>query len=331
MATAYPIDLVIPWVDGGDPAWQAQKAEYSGQKGDARIIRYRDWDNMMYVFRGIEKNLPWIRKVHFITWGHLPAWMNTDCPKLHIVNHKDYIPEEYLPVFSANPIEMNLHRIEDLAEHFIYANDDMFYLQPLKPEDFFQNGLPVDAAVQNVAQFHRADGIDHIVVNDLIYLNRNHNKRSAMKSNLGKWFTPKYKGGMLKNLYLMAFSNFTGFADYHIPYPYLKSTFAELWEKEPEVLETTSRNRFRSKDDVNQWLARYWQFAKGAFVPSAPNKGGLLVIGPDNDKIRDVVLNRSYPMVCLSDDDPNLDFEVEKQRIIDLFQQILPEKSGFER
>ena len=331
MSQMHPIDLVIPWVDGGDPAWQEEKAKYSGQKGDARVVRYRDWDNLKYVFRGIEKNMPWIRKVHFITWGHLPDWMNPDCPKLNIVNHRDYIPENYLPVFSSHPIELNMHRIQGLAEHFIYANDDMFYLRPMKPEDFFQKGLPVDAAVQNVAQFHRPDGIDHIVVNNLIYLNRNHSKRSVMKANLGKWFSPKYKGGTLKNLYLLAFSNFTGFADYHIPYPYLKSTFEQLWEKEPGIMDSTCRNRFRSKEDVNQWLARYWQFAEGSFVPCAPDRGGLLIIGPDNEKIRDVILNRKYPMVCLSDDDPELDFEKEKAALIDLFQQILPEKSAFER
>ena len=89
------IDFVIPWVDGGDPEWLKQKNEYSGKKTseeDARDIRFRDWDTLKYWFRGVEKFAPWVNKIHFITWGHLPEWMNTENPKLHIVNHKDYIP-----------------------------------------------------------------------------------------------------------------------------------------------------------------------------------------------------------------------------------------------
>lgn len=327
---AYPIDIVIPWVDGNDPLWQNEKCAYSSDSGDARVNRYRDWDNLQFLFRGIEKFLPWVRTVHFVTWGHIPDWMNSACPKLHIVNHKDYIPEEYLPVFSSHPIEMNFHRIEGLADHFIYANDDMFFLQPMEREDFFVGGYPVDSAVQNVLQFHRVDGIDHIVANNLTYLNTNFNKRKTMKDHFGKWFSLKYKTALFNNAYLLAFSNFTGFVDYHIPYAYLKSTFELLWEKEWDALDKTCRHRFRSKEDVNQWLARYWQFAAGWFVPCMPNRGGLLSIGPDDKVIKDVIVNQKYPMVCLSDDDPNLAFEYEKSYLIDLFLQILPEKSSFE-
>ena len=325
-----PIDLVIPWVDGADPAWLAEKAAYSPGKGDDRTNRYRDWDNLRYLFRGIEKYLPWVRTVHFVTWGHLPTWLNTACPKLHIVNHRDYIPEQYLPVFSSHPIELNVHRIEGLAEQFIYSNDDIFFLRPQQPGDYFRDGLPVDSGVQNVIQFRRADGIDHIVVNDLACLNRNFSKRADMKAHPGKWFSPKYGFGMLKNLYLMAFSNYTGFADYHMPCAYRKSTFAEVWEREPELLDATCRSRFRSNTDVNQWLMRYWQLAKGDFAPGKPDKGRLFAIGSEDEQIRGAVLRQEYPVVCLSDDDPSLDFEKEKDFLRQLLRQLLPEKSMFE-
>lgn len=328
--STHPIDLVIPWVDGADPAWRAEKAKYVNCGGDDREIRYRDWDILKYLFRGVERNLPWIRTVHFVTWGHLPEWMDTDCAKLHIVKHEDYIPDEYRPVFSANPIELNFHRIEGLAEQFIYANDDMFFLQPLQPTDYFRDGLPVDSAVQNVLQFHRWDGIDHMVANDLICVNRNFRKRISMKENRGKWFYKGYGKGILYNIYLLAFQNFTGFVDYHIPYPYLKSTFEEVWEKEPEILDLTCHNRVRTSQDVNQWLMRYWQFAKGLFIPAAPNKGRLLVIGDDDELIKRTILDCSEATVCLSDDNIEIDFEKEKQFLIQLFEQIYPEKSQFE-
>ena len=102
-----PIDIVIPWVDPNDPAWQAEKRKYhdpGNEEADAREIRYRDWDNLKYVFRSIEKCAPWVRKVHFITCGQIPEWMNVNNPKLHLVNHTDYIPAEYLTTFSSQVI-----------------------------------------------------------------------------------------------------------------------------------------------------------------------------------------------------------------------------------
>ena len=92
------IDFVIPWVDGSDKEWAEEKSKYDGSNGESvnnSISRYRDWDNLQYFFRGVEKYAPWVHKIYFITWGHLPKWLNTDNPKLVIVNHKDYIPEEY--------------------------------------------------------------------------------------------------------------------------------------------------------------------------------------------------------------------------------------------
>ena len=56
------IDLVIPWVDGNDSKWLAEKrACLKEEEGDGRANRFREWDNLEYLFRGIEKNLPWIR------------------------------------------------------------------------------------------------------------------------------------------------------------------------------------------------------------------------------------------------------------------------------
>ena len=74
------IDFVMIWVDGNDPEWQKEKNKYdsSDEKGDNTIVRYRSWDNLQYWFRGIEKFAPWVNKVHFVTWGHLPPWLNKE-------------------------------------------------------------------------------------------------------------------------------------------------------------------------------------------------------------------------------------------------------------
>lgn len=140
---SFPIDIVIPWVDGGDPAWQKLHDSYTaGKTADNTEARYRDWGTLPFWFRGISRYAPWVRTVHFVTWGHLPPWLNLSCPKLHVVKHEDYIPSQYLPTFSSHTIELNLHRIPGLAEHFLYFNDDVFLAAPTTPEDFFHRACP---------------------------------------------------------------------------------------------------------------------------------------------------------------------------------------------
>lgn len=93
------IDVVIPWVDPSDKAWIESKNKYLGiedlNKIDNSNNRFRDWKNFKYVFRGIDKFMPWVHKIYLVTCGQTPDWMkkNLDDDKLVLVNHKDYIPE----------------------------------------------------------------------------------------------------------------------------------------------------------------------------------------------------------------------------------------------
>ena len=84
------IDFVITWVDGSDPVWRKEKNKYMGiDETEAGETRYRDMGLLKYWFRAVEAYAPWVDQIHFVTWGHLPEWLNTECPKLHIVNHRD--------------------------------------------------------------------------------------------------------------------------------------------------------------------------------------------------------------------------------------------------
>lgn len=325
-----PIDIVIPWVDGQDPEWFAQKQQYSPKKNeDDNINRYRDWGLLQYWFRGVEKYAPWVNKIHFVTWGHVPQWLNTEHPKLHIVNHKDYIPEQYLPVFSANPIELNFHRIEGLSERFIYFNDDMYVIDNVSEEDFFVDGMPFDNVTEVPLRFFPG-GIDHMIGNDMTIINKHFNKRETIKRNKKQWFSIKAPKSMLKNLYMIPVNGFSAFDNPHIPTPFLKSTWQELWEKEFDVLNDTSSNKFRGFEDVNQWLFRYWQFAKGDFVQSKGPQGKFFSIGRDDEEIATTIETHCHKMICLSDDKVTLDFDKEREFLEGCFNKILKEKSSFE-
>lgn len=67
VAVECPIDFIMIWVDGNDPEWQKEKRKYQpGDAADDREIRYRDWDNLQYWFRAVEKFAPWVNPYHFV-------------------------------------------------------------------------------------------------------------------------------------------------------------------------------------------------------------------------------------------------------------------------
>lgn len=325
------IDFVIPWVDGGDPKWQKEKDYYSGQKtseDDARDIRFRDWETLKYWFRGVEKYAPWVNQIHFITWGHLPEWLNLEHPKLHIVNHEDYIPEQYLPTFSSHVIELNMHRIAGLSDHFVYFNDDIFILRPLLESDFFVNGVPCDLCVSN-AITPRLGEFSPILLQTTSYINKHFNKKQDIRRNFGKWFSLKYGSLLTRTICLLPWTFHTGFYNHHLAVPYKKETLETVWKEEPEILEQTCCHKFRNDADVSQYIFRYWRLASGDFVPHKP-LGKYLNMGDDNTTIYNAIRNRSYKLFCINDKDNKADFDEEKRKMISAFEAVFPEKSVFE-
>jgi hypothetical protein len=322
------IDVVITWVDGNDKAWQAEKEKYLPLRSDK--VRYRDWDNIQYIFRGIEKFMPWVNRVHFVTWGHLPRWMNTNYEKLHVVNHKDFIPEEYLPTFNSNAIELNLHRIPGLSENFINFNDDMFVIAPTKPEDFFENGLPKDMAVISPSPVIR-ENIANIEMNNIGIINDHFNVKDIYKHKR-KWFNFKYGKYVLRTIIFSKFSTILGIFEPHIPFSYKKTTFAKVWEVEHEALDATCRNKTRARNDVNQWLFRQWQIMTGDFEPRRWNFGLLTSAGLDDKKIINILRKPGkVKMLCINDTTNVSDFEKSKHAINTALEQLLPVKSKFEK
>lgn len=132
------IDIVIPYVNGIDPEWQKIHNIY---RKNVDYTRFDGHDILKYVLRSIDKYLPWINKVHLLVMqeSQIPEYVNRET--VHIVYHKDFIPEEHLPTFNANTIEMYLWNIPDLSENFIYINDDMLFNNPISQSFFFTNDM----------------------------------------------------------------------------------------------------------------------------------------------------------------------------------------------
>jgi len=329
------IDFVIIWVDGNDKEWQKEKAKYkpSDMLNSDTPVRYRDWDNLQYWFRGVEKFTPWVNKIHFVTWGHLPAWLDTSNPKLNIVNHRDYIPEKYLPTFSSHCIELNLHRIKGLSDRFVYFNDDMFILKPMEQEEFFKNGMPCDTFGLNCVYFGH-DSAGHFNGSNMEVINSEfqRKKRAIQKRDFCKWFS--LKNGFrvnLKTAMLSLWEWFPGFHYDHLPSDFLKQTFEEVWDKYYDILDKTCSDKFRQESNVNQWLMKYWQLCTGNYAVRPANTGNAFHVSEENFKeVCRAVYHQQYKLICINDTPRTVGFEHKKDVLNACFKKILPEKSGFE-
>lgn len=331
------IDFVIMWVDGNDPKWQEEKAKYEVKKNaDATIYRYRDWNLLKYWFRAVEKYAQWVNKIHFITWGHVPEWLDTTNTKLNIVKHEDFIPAEYLPTFSANTIELNLHRIKELADNFVLFNDDLFLINNVKKEDFFKKNIPLDTVALNVHCPKKSLISQYFCINDVNIINEHFDFKRSLKDNKSKWFNLKNGKPMLRTFVLTNCPRFPGFWQHHLTNSYNKSTFNEVWQKEPEILHNTCTHKFRETTDVNQWVFKEWQIASGNFVNRSIKFGKTYYIDRDGIEIKneliDYIKKQKGKMVAINDG-PMSDKEFNDlvKELDGTFNKILPEKSSFEK
>ncbi len=324
------IDFVLLWVDSNDKKWQKDYIAHKREAGDSREFRFRDMDTLRYWFRGIEKYASWVNKIYFVTNGQVPDWLNRSNPKIVLVSHSDYMPKEYLPTFSSHAIELNLNRIKDLSETFIYFNDDTFLINEVKPETFFKKGLPRLCAVMD-SYTTRDDPPFFVPQANAAVLNRHFEKKDVLKKYFPKYYTPLYGKFLIKNVQFAPGRGFYGFKMYHMPVPMLKSTLSEIWKNEYKVLHQTSLHKFRVMTDVNQWLVQNWQMCKGEFYPQDIKIGEYIAIRSDADlKKADTIINDSKKlMVCLNDTS-DIDFDHMVEELKKSFEKKFPNKSSFE-
>lgn len=336
------IDVVIPWVDPTDEEWQASKnkflKDFNNDKVDNSENRFRDWDNFKYVFRGIEKYMPWVHKIYLITCGQVPHWMNKEADdRLVIVNHSDYIPKEYLPTFSSHPIELNLHRIKELSEHFIYLNDDYFIINETSPEDFFVDGLPCDYALEDPITPDHKDIFNNILINNMVLLNSHYDRRTVLKEQRKKFYSMCDKKAFVTNMCFRPLkrNHFFGLHYSHLASNILKSTVEKIWEENKEILEATSSHKFRNADDVNQFIFKNEQYVTGKFHPYNMSRFGKAIQLDDTVEgaVEDVcrtITDSSYKMLCINDCNIQ-DFDNTRTRINSALEKILPSPSVWER
>ncbi|MBO7464783.1 MAG: Stealth CR1 domain-containing protein [Bacteroidales bacterium] len=339
------IDFVLTWVDSSDLVWLAEKRKWEAlSKADSNAYddanadcRFRSDDVLLrYWFRGVEKFAPWVNRIHFVTCGQKPEWLDENHPKLNLVNHNDYIPSEYLPTFNSNVIELNYHRINELSEQFVLFNDDMFLTRSLCPEFFFHNGSPVMDTNLGYTKKVGFNNWSRLVFNDYCVVNKCFNIKKSILNNRRKWFSIRelgFKRAIRNRMCYLANRTLPVGLYGHIALPHLKSTLQELWDLHPEIMDQSSSHKFRSDDQVNQWLLCAWNQAKGQFYPTRDDKLGInYSISPDNvEEVCDAIRTQSIPQICINDTKKNTDNEYCMKRVAEAFDVILPDKSVFEK
>lgn len=328
------IDFVVTWVNSKTPAWEkefkAAKAkydnlslEYSGNN------RFREEIDFKFWFRMVEKNCPWVRYIFVITNGEFPEWLNKFSPKIKTVVHSDYINPGALPTFNSNAIELNLGKLPELSENFVLFNDDTYIVKPLNKDFFFKNGLPMDEMI-----FYPTipmTDFDHIMFNNMFLFNKKFSKHEVFKNNKGKIFSFHYGRKLVWQIFAKIVPGFFGFRNPHVPISYKKSNFNKAYECFKNSAEKTTSSIFRSNEDINHWLFRYYQLAKGQWTVRSPKEIDYLSLNKLNlEKIMKIINGKDRAaLVCLNDDDNIVDNGVVN-KINGELQKLYSKKSEFE-
>ena len=299
------IDLVVPMVFPQDGEWQREYVRCFGEVAAATNVRFRSWGTEELLVRCCMKYMPWLNNIYLLLAGEgqVQEWMRDltenreerrlrregRWPGLRIVFHRDFIPGEYLPCFTSSCIEMFLHRIPGLSEHFIYANDDMFPLSPLAPDDFFRDGLPCQRLVEKPYP-----------------AKPNLFERGCMQglNMIAGPFGKHYTATMLRNGHSIA--------------AYLKSSCEEVWRRHGQEILHGLNPRKRDEHSNYQYIYGYYQQLAGLYVEHTPR---LQYVGASTPtkQIATIIRDPQAGIVCLNDNKRIVDWreraEVVRQSV----------------
>ena len=237
----FPVDIVYLWCDSNDIEWEkkrsAELSKYTGADIDADAVdkcRFISNDELRYSLRSLEKYAPWLNNIYIVTDNQIPEWLDTDNPKIKLINHSQILPPEVLPTFNASAIETAICNIPGLSEHFLFANDDMFFGQPVDKSFFYdKNGNPV-------FRFSKRKII---------------NKK--YKHLFGYMVSAAYK--LVKDNIGPSFAHFP----HHNIDAYRKSAMKDCIRFFESGFRNTASQKFREKDCIQRSVFGYYSIAKG--------------------------------------------------------------------
>jgi len=231
---AGPIDGVWLWVDGNSPRFQTERRRWRGDDdaGDGSALpgtRFRHVGEIEYSLLSALRFCPWLRRLLVVTgFGERPRLADRHPDRIRVVDHREFIPEDHLPLFNSQALECWLDRIPELSERFLYFNDDTFVGRPLSALDWYDP----------------------------------RRGRILLREDRGRGFAPKVgEEGSDANLHLRAIANTEELLDrhfgrrrrYHVHHQVRLVTRCGMADGRRIALprwEGTARSRFRSREDI---------------------------------------------------------------------------------
>ncbi|MFC0336337.1 Stealth protein CR1, conserved region 1 [Kushneria avicenniae] len=242
-----PIDVVIAWVDGDDPALKAKKDRFLAEQQQKQKLsnsgkatrRWENRDEILLCLQSIESHAPWVRKIWIVTDNQSPDLSSLNVrlrKKIAIVDHREIFRgfEQYLPTFNSLSIETVLWRIKGLADRYLYFNDDFFLVGDLAPEDFFEGDKPVI--------------------------------RGRWTDWTGSKFS-MYRRNKLNAAEAMGYTIDNVFSNAHVAYTFNKKILEAYYDQHPEVLEKNLSHRFREHSQLSSIsLQTHWGIPRDLVV-----------------------------------------------------------------
>lgn len=310
------IDVVYTWVDGSDPRFCSQLAQYRDAELHfkdpfvAGARRFRDNGELRYSLRSLEAFAPWLNRVFLVTNGQVPAWLRLDHPRLRMVRHEEIFPDKTdLPALNSAAIEAHLHRIPGLSRQFLYFNDDMFLGRPVHQDDFFSNSGKQKIWIEPWRLPTAQDARGNIVHRFLAY---NHD---LLKAAFGE-------------------------RDYaslpHIPMLYERSKIKKAQELWPEEFKHTSSLRFRQEKMVllhvlySHYLASTNQCET---LVVSPEDSQFVMFQPPLEKTLSALeeVRRIKPKFFTINDDWDDEAEAKNTALRNFLSSYFPSPSSFEK
>ncbi|WP_299052374.1 Stealth CR1 domain-containing protein [uncultured Polaribacter sp.] len=248
------IDVVFTWVNGNDPNHKEKMKKFiSKDLLESKDIRTKldQVNEIEFAVKSILKYATFVRNIFIVTDNQIPNFLKNkvkaqeEYPNVIIIDHKTIFKgyHQYLPTFNCLPIESLLYKIPDLAEHFLYLNDDFFLLRETNVTDFFIDGNPV------IRGFWTPFSED-------IWYKKLQNSIYKIIGKEGKRNTYGFKKGQQNIAKILGFDRYVRL--HHTFAPLKKSTYDNYYKKNPEILELNIKHRFRHPEQyTNQSLANH--------------------------------------------------------------------------
>ncbi|MFF1292895.1 MULTISPECIES: stealth family protein [unclassified Streptomyces] len=300
----FPVDAVYTWVDGDDPAMAAKRRAHQALSRntiaprETGASRYTSHDELRYALRSLEMYAGFVRHVYLVTDSQIPDWLDPRAEGLTVIDHRDILPADALPVFNSHAIESRLHHIPGLSEHYLYFNDDVFINRPVRAEHFFHgNGIariPLSPLKLGIGAPHPLEPAPN---------SAGKNAREIISRFHGRHITHK---------------------SLHTPHPQLLSVMREMESLGIEELDRTSYSRFRSTSDVApaSTLHHHWAMATARAVPADYRFRYVQLGTPDmRRRLSRLAAGEDVDFFCLNDVDTPPEARPAAQAAISAFLQ----------